>query len=88
MRPGNRLMLSVRFTNDILTFCCVFVKQPSRIFCGVTCYITQLCNLHDTELFHKEYINKYITEDKFMRTFYSIQPLFRPSERYPTPWTR
>lgn len=75
MSPGNHLMLSVRFTNDVLTFCCAFGKQPSGIFYGVTCYITQLCNLHDTELFHMEYINKYIIEDKFMRTFYHIQPL-------------
>lgn len=28
--------------------------------------MTWLYNLHDTEFFHIEYINKYIIEDKFM----------------------
>lgn len=88
MRSRNHLVLSVRFTCDALTFCCALVQEPSRIFCGVTCYMTWLCNLHDTEFFHIGYINKYIIEDKFMCTFYSIQPLFRPSKRYPSPRTR
>lgn len=66
MRSRNHLVLSVRFTCDALTFCCALVQEPSRIFCGVTCYMTWLCNLHDTEFFHIGYINKYIIEDKFM----------------------